>query len=149
MDDVIIREACAQDIPVLLELLYDLGRPKPQQDSDGNYFGCLITKYVEDADKEIFVAVCDMKIVGMISMMSLPRLNQTTLEMYVPELIVLKEYQRCGIGKKLVDSCIAISKEKKCHRIRLESGNQRMESHQFYNNLGFEQHALSFTMTLN
>lgn len=149
MDNVVIREACGQDIPSILELLYDLGRPKPPSGSDGNYFGDLITKYVEDSDKEIFVATSDAKIIGMISMMYLPRLNRTSLEMYVPELIVLKKCQGCGIGKKLVDSCIAAAKEKKCHRIRLESGNQRIDSHQFYKNLGFEQYALSFTLDLD
>jgi GNAT superfamily N-acetyltransferase len=69
--------------------------------------------------------------------------------MYIPELVVLEKYQKQGIGKKLIDSCITLAKEKKCHRIRLESGNQRKESHQFYKNLGFEQSALSFTNNLN
>ena len=40
----------------------------------------------------------------------------------------------------------ASDKEKKCHRIRLESGNQRKDSHKFYEHLGFEQSALSFTL---
>ena len=90
-----------------------------------------------------------MKIIGMISMMFLPRLNRDTLEMYIPELIVLEKYHNKGIGKKLINSCIALAKEKKCHRIRLESGNQRKESHQFYKHLGFEQSALSFTKNLD
>jgi hypothetical protein len=37
------------------------------------------------------------------------------------------------------------AKEKKCHRIRLESGNARKESHIFYKNLGFIQDAFSFS----
>jgi GNAT superfamily N-acetyltransferase len=89
-----------------------------------------------------------MKIVGMVSVMFLSRLNQTTLEMYIPELIVLEKYQNQGIGKKLINFCITLAKEKKCHRIRLESGNQRKESHQFYKHLGFEQSSLSFTKNL-
>jgi GNAT superfamily N-acetyltransferase len=62
--------------------------------------------------------------------------------MYIPELVVLEKYQNHGIGKKLVNSCIAFAKKNKCHRIRLESSNQRKESHQFYKHLGFEQSAL-------
>ena len=89
-----------------------------------------------------------MKIVGMISMMFLPRLNQTYLETYVPELIVLEKFQNKGIGNQLMSSCIIMSNEKKCHRIRLESGNLRKESHQFYIHLGFEQNSLSFTKNL-
>lgn len=79
----------------------------------------------------------------------MPRLNHSTLEMYIPEVVVLEKYQNQGIGKKLINSCIALAKEKKCHRIRLESGNQQIKSHQFYTHLGFEQSALSFTKNLD
>ena len=145
-----IRECSNNDVPVLLGLLYDLGRPKPQTDSDVDIFRKLVTKYLKDSDKTILVAeLDDMKIVGMVSVMYLSRLNQFDLEMYVPELVVLEKYQNQGIGKKLINSCITLAKEKKCHRIRLESGNKRKESHEFYKRLGFEQSALSFTNNLD
>jgi len=147
MDDMIIREAIGQDISDILLLLYDLGRPKPKY-PDIDTFENLITQYITDSDKQILVAIDDSKIVGMISMMFLPRLNRTTNEMYIPELVVFKKYQNQGIGKKLINHCITISKDKKYHRIRLESGNIRQESHQFYKHLGFEQSALSFTLNL-
>jgi ribosomal protein S18 acetylase RimI-like enzyme len=150
MVNVIIREASDKDIPIILGLLYDLGRPKPQKDSDVEAFRKLVKKYVTDLDKKILVAEFDdMKIVGMVSIVFLSRLNQTTLEMYIPELVVLEKYQNQGIGKKLINSCIVLAKDKKCHRIRLESGNIRKKSHQFYKHLGFEQSALSFTKNLN
>ncbi len=150
MDNETIREASDKDIPIILGLLYDLGRPKPQKDSDVDTFRKLITKYLTDSDKQILVVVLDdVKIIGMVSMVFLPRLNRTTLEMYIPELVVLEKYHNQGIGKKLINSCIALAKEKRCHRIRLESGNQRKESHQFYKHLGFEQSALSFTKNLD
>ena len=150
MYDVAVRTSSEKDIPVLLGLLYDLGRPKPQKDSDVEIFRKSVIKYVKDSDKTILVAeIDDIQIVGMVSVMFLQRLNQLTLEMYIPELVVLEKYQNHGIGKKLINSCIALAKEKNCHRIRLESGNQRKESHQFYKHLGFEQSAFSFTKSLN
>ena len=150
MDNVTIRVASSKDIPIILELLYDLGRPKPQEDSDVDKFRKLLKKHITDLDKKILIAeLNDIEIVGMVSIMFLPRLNRATLEMYIPELVVLEKYQNQGIGKKLINSCIALAKEKKCHRIRLESGNQRKKSHQFYKHLGFEQSALSFTKNLD
>jgi len=131
-------------------MLYELGRPKPQIDSDVDVFRKLVKKYIADLDKIILLAVSnDTKIIGMVSIVFLSRLNRDTLEMYIPELVVLEKYHRQGIGKKLIQSCISLAGEKKCHRIRLESGNQRKESHQFYTNLGFEQSSLSFTLNLN
>ena len=149
MENIFIRAASDTDIPLILDLLYALGRPKPQQDADIDAFRKLLKKYMLDSDKEILVAVLDsMKIVGMVSLMFLPRLNRDTIEMYIPELVVHKQYQNQGIGKQIIDSCIELGKKKKCHRIRLESGNQRKDSHNFYKHLGFEQSSLSFTMNL-
>ncbi len=146
MANVTIKEASSKDIPIILELLYELGRPEPQKDFDIDNFGKLVKKYITDSDKQILVAEYDdVEIVGMVSIMFLPRLNQTTLEMYIPELIVLQKYQSQGIGEKLINSCMALAKERKCHRIRLESGNQRKKAHQFYMHLGFEQYGISFT----
>ena len=148
--NIVIRTASSKDIPIILKLLYHLGRPKPQQDSNVDTFRTLVKKYITDFDKKILLAeINDIEIIGMVSMVFLPRLNRINFEMYVPELVVLEKYQKQGIGKKLIDSCIVIAKEKKCHRIRLESGNQRKESHQFYEHLGFDQSAISFTKNLD
>ena len=149
MENITIRESTYDDIPSLLELLYELGRPKPQKDNELEKFTALLKNYMQEDDKKILVAQIDnSKIIGMISMVFLSRLNQKTLELYIPELIVSQNYRSQGIGKKLINSSIEIGKEKKCHRIRLESGNQRIESHKFYKHLGFEDSSIFFTKNL-
>ena len=149
MNDIIIRESSSKDIPVLLGLLYELGRPKPKKDSNVDTFRKLLEAYMTEPDKKIIVAeLNDVEIVGMTSIMFLPRLNQVNLEMYIPELVVREKYRNCKIGKKLINYCIILARKKKCNRIRLESGNQRKDSHRFYLHLGFEQSALSFAKNL-
>ena len=149
MENITIRESTYDDIPSLLELLYELGRPKPQKDNELEKFTALLKNYMQEEDKKILVAQIDnSKIIGMISMVFLSRLNQNTSEMYVPELIVSQNYRSKGIGKKLINFSIELGKEKKCHRIRLESGNQRIESHKFYKHLGFEDSSIFFTKNL-
>ena len=149
MENITIRESTYDDIPSLLELLDELGRPKPQTDNELEKFTKLLKTYMQEDDKKILVAQIDnSKIIGMISMVFLSRLNQNTSEMYVPELIVSQNYHSQGIGKKLHNFSIKLGKEKKCHRIRLESGNQRIESHKFYKHLGFEDSSIFFTKNL-
>ncbi len=149
MNNVVIREASDNDIPVILGLLYNLGRPKPQTDSDVDVFRVLVKKYIMQPDKKIVVAeLNDVEIVGVVSIVLLPRLNHVTYEMYIPELIVLEKYRNQHIGKQLINYCITLAKEKKCHRIRLESGHQRKDAHSFYLNLGFEQSSLSFSKNI-
>ena len=149
MQNIAVREASDVDIPVLLGLLYELGRPKPEIDADVDAFRGLVCRYLSDPDKRILVAVVDdVEIAGLASVVFLPRLNQKTPELYIPELVVSEKYQNSGIGSKLVDSCVEMGKREDCHRIRLESGNQRIRSHRFYKRLGFLQHAQSFTKKL-
>ncbi|MDC1057149.1 GNAT family N-acetyltransferase [Nitrosopumilus sp.] len=149
MEHIIIRESTFDDIPSLLELLYELGRPKPQKDNEFEIFTKLLKNYMQEDDRKILVAqIKNLKIIGMMSIVFLSRLNQNTLEMYVPELIVSQNYHSKGIGKKLINFSIELGKEKKCHRMRLESGNQRIESHKFYKHLGFESSSIFFTKDL-
>ena len=148
MGNIVIRAASKKDIQQILDLLYELGRSEPRTDSQVNTFEKLITKYISDSDKEVLVAANQAGVVGMVSIMYLSRLNQEFFELYIPEFIVTKNYQNQGIGKKLIQVCIKLAKGKKCHRIRLESGNQRKKSHIFYKNLGFSQSALSFSKNL-
>ena len=149
MSNILIREASDNDIHVILGLLYNLGRPKPQKDSDVDEFRMMVQKYMTQPDKKIVVAeLDDVEIIGVASIMFLPRLNHTTYEMYIPELIVLEKYRNQHVGKRLIDYCIALANAKKCHRIRLESGHRRNDAHQFYLHLGFEQSALSFSKNI-
>ena len=48
-----IRNATASDIPIILELLYELGRPRPENNIDVDEFSNLVIKYISDDDKKI------------------------------------------------------------------------------------------------
>ena len=146
---IVIRTARKSDVPEVLGLLYELGRPKPKNDSEFEVFQNLVKKQLSDADKTLLVAVRDETLlVGLVSVNFLTRLNRTSPEMYLPELIVTQKYQRQGIGKRLIDACISLANEKNCFRIRLESGNFRAESHKFYTALGFESNSTFFSKSL-
>jgi ribosomal protein S18 acetylase RimI-like enzyme len=145
---LIIRNATEKDIPSILELLYELGRPEPIDNKEITVFKNKIKDYFSDPSKLILVAEEDSEVVGLVSIILLRRLNHAKFEMYVPELVVKKKHRFSGVGKKLIAKCIEIGKKKNCYRIRLESGNQRKESHEFYDGLGFEQSGLSFSKNL-
>jgi len=143
--DLIIRESTENDIPSILNLLYELERPRPLDDNEIKIFKNKIQDYFSDSHKTILVSEKEKEIVGIVSIIYLQRLNRAKLEMYIPELIVTEKFRYSGVGKKMIQYCIDIAKKKGCYRIRLESGNQRKESHIFYKSIGFEQSALSFT----
>lgn len=148
MDGITIRQAIENDTLIILTLLYELGRPKPTLDSDLEYFEKMVKSYLDDSDKTILLAEHKQDVIGMVSIIFLPRLNQKFFEMYIPELIVTKSHQNKGIGHELINACVELAKEKQCHRIRLESGNLRTQSHIFYKNFGFDQSGLSFSKNI-
>lgn len=141
-----LRPATLGDVPNLLSLLSVLGRPSPKTDTDTMHFRDVIARYIADDDKRVVVVDSDGLIVGFTSVMLLLRLNQKKKEMYMPELVVHKEYRSRGAGAMLVNFCVDLAREENCYRIRLESGNWRHNSHDFYKHLGFKQSALSFEM---
>ncbi|HEY8110422.1 MAG TPA: GNAT family N-acetyltransferase [Candidatus Nitrosotenuis sp.] len=148
MNNITIRKANKGDIAEILNLLYQLQRPKPKTNSESIAFRKQIFQYLDEKDKKIIVYEQNSKIIGLVSMMFLPRLNRTKLELYIPELVVSKDNRGLGVGKSLMESCVNMAKKRKCFRIRLESGNQRKDAHKFYKKIGFEQSALSYTMTI-
>jgi ribosomal protein S18 acetylase RimI-like enzyme len=148
MINITIRKANKGDIDEILNLLYQLQRPKPKTNTESIAFRKQIFQYLDEKDKKIIVYEQNSKIIGLVSMMFLPRLNRTKLELYIPELVVSKDNRGLGVGKSLMESCVNMAKKRKCFRIRLESGNQRKDAHKFYKKIGFEQSALSYTMTI-
>jgi ribosomal protein S18 acetylase RimI-like enzyme len=142
----VIRKAKPGDANNIIELLVELGRPKPRQ-KEVKHFAMVIHKYISDRDKAIFVAEADSKVIGMISLVFLPRLNRTRTEAWIPDLIVNRRYRDRGIGKELLEKCIAMAR-KKCWRVRLETGLSRRRSQKFYKMLGMEPFALSFMLPL-
>jgi ribosomal protein S18 acetylase RimI-like enzyme len=65
-------------------------------------------------------------------------------EFWIPELVVSGEYRNSGIRKLLIQRCESLAKRNKCYRIRLESRNDRISSHNFYKKIGFQQIAFTF-----
>ncbi|MCE2497390.1 MAG: GNAT family N-acetyltransferase [Nitrosopumilaceae archaeon] len=144
-----IRDAAHGDVPFVLDLLYELGRPRPAGEQEEDMFKRVISGYIADADKGLLVAESDHSVVGLVSIMFLARCNHAGPEMYIPELVVRADCRGRGIGRALAEECMRIAGTRGCHRIRLESGNQRMDSHDFYRHLGFSQQALSFEFLIS
>ena len=136
------------DTKNILELLSELDRPLPKDSYDNKRFQKLINSYIQtkphNDSKGIILATSGRKLIGLASYVILERLNQRLREFWIPELVVSKDYRRKGIGKLLINKCKVIAKRMKCYRIRLESRNDRINSHNFYKKIGFQQIALVF-----
>lgn len=145
-----IRYAKATDTNDIIELLQQLDRPSPRDRYQKRKFRVIINYYTNVTKREhsILLATIGSKIIGLVSFVLLERLNQPLMEFWIPELVVSKEYRNQGTGKLLIQKCESIAKRKKCYRIRLVSRNDRIDSHNFYKKIGFQQIALAFEKRL-
>ena len=143
-----IRRARKHDVSAILGLLYELGRPGPRNADERDTFGDAINGYITNREKGILVAADGREIAGVASFAFLSRLNRTTQEMHIQELAVSKEWQRRGLGGRLLSECVGMARNAGCHRVRLESAETRTGSHAFYKSMGFDRYALSFKMDI-
>jgi len=143
-----LRHAKPTDTKYLIDLMSELDRPLPKDSYEIKRFQKLINSYIQtrphNDSKGIILATSGRKVIGLLSYVILERLNQRLAEFWIPELVVSKEHRRKGIGKLLINRCKVIAKRMKCYRIRLESRNDRIDSHNFYRKIGFQQIALVF-----
>lgn len=62
---------------------------------------------------------------------------------------VHSDYQNKGIGTLMMQHAMATCRENNCYKMMLSSNKNRIPAHQFYRQLGFEQHGLSFHIELS
>jgi ribosomal protein S18 acetylase RimI-like enzyme len=142
-------QAKMTDAKSIIELQAQLDRPLPKNKHQIRKFQQLVKDYIRLKDSRgIILATSNSKVIGMVSYVLIDRLNQPLSELWIPELVVTNEYRNRGIGKRLVQKCESIARKNKCYRIRLESRNDRIGSHDFYKKIGFSQMALAFEKKL-
>jgi putative acetyltransferase len=88
-------------------------------------------KYL-DKGGHIFLAHCNNEIVGTVSL--IPVNNE---EFEIMKLGVMDDYKGLGIGRKLMQLCIAICKEKKVKLITLETSSKLKSAIKMYFKFGF------------
>lgn len=141
-----VRRAEPNDASAVLALMAGLGRPEvsgdPREQAE------IFRAHLDHPDAEIFVAELDGAVAGAVSLWFRPRLNWTTLEAWVPDLYVDPAFRRRGAARALLDACVQAARERGCHRLVLESGHERAEAHQLYENYGLTHSGRAYGLML-
>ena len=141
-----VRPATVADIPVLLPLLEELGRP--HADPADARVTDVYRQHIADPDRLVLVAEVAGRIVGALDGAYRTRLNWPTRELWIADLIVTESARGLGIGRALMNDVITRARQAGCHRIALESGHARQVAHQLYQSLGFEDKGIYFVLDL-
>jgi GNAT superfamily N-acetyltransferase len=148
---VAVREAGAEDLPRLVRLLdqlrADSSQPdRPPEELTEGHFEALRQMY-SSLYCSLLVAEVDGQICGTCALTFIPNLNHAGRPWCVLENMVVDEGNRgAGIGKALIESAVAMARERNCYKISLTSNLKRDRAHRFYEAMGFTHSHRGYTI---
>ncbi|MEO6349000.1 MAG: GNAT family N-acetyltransferase [Aquaticitalea sp.] len=128
--ELTIRNATLKDAEQIAELSSELGYPSSKQATQNR-----LKTILKSPDQCMYVAVQEDIIVGWIHGFYALRVESEGF-VEIGGLVVSQEFQKKGIGKRLVKQVCNWSTTKQCENIRDRCNTVRLESHKFYEKLG-------------
>jgi GNAT superfamily N-acetyltransferase len=138
MSEVIIRRARAEDVPEIVAMLADdpLGaaRERPGDPRYAEAFAEL------DADPRQLLAVAEAggEVVGTLQLTFIPGLSRVGATRAQIEAVRVRTDQRgAGLGQRLIEWAVGEARSRGCVLVQLTSDASRVDTHRFYERLGF------------
>ena len=147
-----MREAAPRDVPAILALYaqpdYDNGKVL-----DAEQAGKIFARMQLYPWYKFFVAARPKEhveaVLGVYSLLIMENMGHLGAPSAIVEGVAVDPaLQGQGIGEAMMRHAIATASEMGCYKLALSSNLKRKRAHAFYENLGFEQHGVSFTMNL-
>jgi GNAT superfamily N-acetyltransferase len=143
-----VRQAGPDDWPAVAALLADLGRPDVLGTPTEEPARLIFLGYLERNDAVALLAVDAGRVVGFCDVEFRPRLNFTTPEAWIPDLIVVEGHRSRGAGAALLKRAEEVAIEQQCWSISLESATWRTRAHAFYQREGWKNTGHAFAKVL-
>ena len=138
---MIIEKLKKADIPQLIELYKELVDDENTVETANEVY----EKMLADENYYLIVAKEDDKIVGSVLLIICHSIPLTGMPFVVIEdVIVIEEYRRFGVGRKLFEEIDRIALENNCCYSMLVSSGFRKEAHIFYENQGYNEEVKGF-----
>ncbi|MEV8594428.1 GNAT family N-acetyltransferase [Streptomyces sp. NPDC052012] len=150
MEDLEIRAAVADDIPVIVGMLADdpLGAERESPDDLGPYLAAL-ERISTDPNQHLVVAVREGRVIGTLQLTIVPGLSRRGATRSIIEGVRIHADERgSGLGARLIEWAVDESRRQDCRLVQLTSDNSRTDAHRFYERLGFTASHVGFKLPL-
>ncbi|WP_030857112.1 GNAT family N-acetyltransferase [Streptomyces sp. NRRL S-37] len=150
MDDLEIRAAVADDVPAIVGMLADdpLGARRESPDDLSPYLTAL-ERLDADPNQHLVVAVREGRVVGTLQLTVVPGLSRRGATRSIIEAVRVHTDERgSGLGSRLVEWAIDVSRREGCQLVQLTSDTTRTDAHRFYERLGFTASHVGFKLPL-
>jgi len=150
--DARVRDATADDLPRLIELVQQLrpGEPIERLGSPlAEAYRAAFAEVEADPRQRLLVAEADGRIVGTLVVIVVPNLSHQGKPYAFVENVVVDESDRgSGYGELLMRRAIDLAREAGCYKLSLTSNKRRADAHRFYRRLGLEATSEGFRIDL-
>ena len=145
---IAVREASEADLPAVLAIYaqpeLDAGDVLSLDDARDRF-----ARFARYPDYKLYVAVDGDAIVGTFALLVMDNLlHRGAPSGVVEDVGVAPELHGRGIGKAMMQYAMTLCRDRGCYKLVLSSNAKRSNAHAFYASLGFEQHGVSFHVTL-
>jgi N-acetylglutamate synthase-like GNAT family acetyltransferase len=138
-----IRDAERSDSPALVRLLEQLGYPAGED---------AVLRRLEriegSAADRMFVAEVDGEVVGLAGIHVSPSIEHDADAAKVSAIVVDEAFRRRGVGAALLAAVESEARARGCGVVFLTTADRRVDAHEFYRGLGWEETGRRFAKTL-
>jgi GNAT superfamily N-acetyltransferase len=100
-------------------------------------------------DYTLYVACVGDEIVATFALLIMDNLAHLgTPSGIIEDIAVAPEWQRRGIGRRMIEFALDRCRAKGCYKLALSANAKRASAHAFYESLGFTRHGYSFAVEL-
>lgn len=133
---MLIRLAKPQDKEQILKLLDEFSALLKSEDVPSVIGGEMFDKMMDNDKIKIFVAEDNNKVIGTATLHLLPSIRHNYYAGQLEDFFVTQEMRRKGVGTALFEEIKNFCKKNNIKTLKLASGNELVDAHTFYENLG-------------
>ena len=131
----VITQLCKDDVTLtgkLIAMFNEVFEEKKTASVKKTYLNTLL-------DNPTFIALVALdgiKVIGGLTAYELPMLAKAKPEIFIYDVAIKSEYQRKGIGRKLIAALLALAKEKGANEVFVAAHTEDTHALKFYKSLG-------------
>jgi GNAT superfamily N-acetyltransferase len=146
MDDVLIRPAKESDLEAVLSLYaqpdLDNGEVLSREEAI-----VVFKKMKLYPDYKIYIAQSGNTVIGTFALLIMDNLGHLGAPSgIIEDVAVDPKWQGQGIGTKMMQFALEVSRNRGCYKVALSSNVKREKAHRFYEKAGFVKHGYSFVV---
>jgi GNAT superfamily N-acetyltransferase len=147
--DIVVREVVADDAEVLAALMLEMD-DEPKRVPDGAQMREVMADMAAYPDFRAYLALDRTGApVGTFSLMIFRSpSHQGARQAMLDAVVVARSHRGQGVGGAMLRQALHIAAASGCYKMTLSSNLKRVDAHRFYEDLGFRQHGISFSIPL-